>query len=146
MNSRKKIKWKGRRNEIKCRSVIINYKSEWPQKSDNENYTICKMRICVYVNIVVIVQLVSHVLLFVTPWTVAHQASLSFNTSQNLLKLMSTELVMPSNHLILCHFLLLLPSIFPCLRVFSNELSLHIRWPKYWTSTSASVLSVNIQG
>ena len=59
---------------------------------------------------------------------------------------MSTELVMPSNHLILCHFLLLLPSIFPCLRVFSNELSLHIRWPKYWTSTSASVLSVNIQG
>ena len=68
-----------------------------------------------------------------TPWTAAHQASLSFNTSQNLLKLMSTESMMPSNHLILCHSLLLLPSIFPCLRVFSNELPLHIRWPKYWS-------------
>ena len=121
MNSRKKIKWKGRRNEIKCRSVIINYKSEWPQKSDNENYTICKMRICVYVNIVVIVQLVSHVLLFVTPWTVAHQASLSFTISWSLLRLMSIESVMLFNHLIICLPLLLLPSIFPNTRIFSNE-------------------------
>ena len=75
----------------------------------------------------------------VTPGTAAHQASLSFTVSQSLLKLMSIELVMPSNHLILCHPLLLLPSIFPSFRVFpmnqlslSNELALHTRWPKYW--------------
>ena len=68
-----------------------------------------------------------------TPWTVAHQASLSITNSQSLLKLMSSELVMPSNHLILCHPLLLPPSIFPSIRVFSNESVLHIRWPKYWS-------------
>ena len=68
-----------------------------------------------------------------TPWTVAHQASLSITNSQSLLKLMSIELVMPSNHLILCHPLLLPPSIFPSIRVFSNESVLHIRWPKYWS-------------
>ena len=67
-----------------------------------------------------------------TPWIAAHQASLSFITSQNLLKLMSIELVMPSNHLILCHPLLL-PSIFPSIKVFSNESVLCIRWPKYWS-------------
>ena len=67
-----------------------------------------------------------------TLWTAAHQASLSITNSQNLLKLMSIESVMPSNHLILCHPLLLLPSIFPSIRVFSNELALRIRWPKYW--------------
>ena len=66
-----------------------------------------------------------------TPWTAAHQASLSFIISWSLLKLRSVELVMPSNHLILCHPFLLLPSIFPRIRVFSNELALHIRWPKY---------------
>ena len=65
-----------------------------------------------------------------TPWTAACQASLSFTISRSLLKLMSIESVMPSNHLILCHTLLLLPSIFPSIRVFSNESSLHIRWPK----------------
>ena len=69
--------------------------------------------------------------LFATPWTAARQASLSITNSQSLLKLMSVELVMPSNHLILCH-LLLLPSIFPSIRVFSNESALRIRWPKYW--------------
>ena len=69
----------------------------------------------------------------VTPWTTAHQASLSITSSQSLPKLMSIESVMPSNHLILCHPLLLLPSIFPSIRVFSNESSLHIRWPKYWS-------------
>ena len=79
------------------------------------------------------VQLLSHVQLFVTPWTAAHQASLSITNSQNLPKLMSTESVMPSNHLILCRPLLLLPSIFPRIRVFSNESALHIRWPKYWS-------------
>ena len=67
-----------------------------------------------------------------TPWTAAHQASLSITNSQNLLKLMSIESVLPSNHLILCHPLLLLLSIFPSIRVFSNELALRIRWPKYW--------------
>ena len=79
------------------------------------------------------VQLLSRVQLFVTPWTTAHQASLSITNSQSLLKLMSIELVMPSNHLILCHPLLLLPSIFPSIRVFSNESALRIRWPEYWS-------------
>ena len=79
------------------------------------------------------VQLLSRVQLFVTPWTAARQASLSITISRSLLKLMSIESVMPSNHLILCHHLLLLPSIFPSIRVFSNESALHIRWPKYWS-------------
>ena len=79
------------------------------------------------------VQLLSHVRLFATPWTAAHQASLSIINSWSLLKLMSIKLVMPSNHLILCHPLLFLPSIFPSIRVFSNESVLHIRWPKYWS-------------
>ena len=79
------------------------------------------------------VQLLSHVPLFVTPWTAAHQASLSITNSWSLPKLMSTESVMPSNHLILCRPLLLLPSIFPNIRVFSNESALRIRWPKYWS-------------
>ena len=76
--------------------------------------------------------MLSQVQLFVTPWAAAHQASLSFAISWSLFKLMSTELVMPSNHLTLCHPLLL-PSIFPSIRVFSNELALCIRWPKYWS-------------
>ena len=78
------------------------------------------------------VQLFSRVWLFATPWTAARQASLSHTNSQRLLKLMFIESVMPSNHLILCHPLLLLPSIFPSIRVFSNESVLHIRWLKYW--------------
>ena len=79
------------------------------------------------------VQLLSHIRLFATPWTVARQASLSITNSQSLLKLMPIELVMPSNHLILCCPLLLPPSVFPSIRVFSNESFLHIRWPKYWS-------------
>ena len=79
------------------------------------------------------VQSLSHVQLFVTPWTTAYQASLSITNSQSLPKLMSITLVMPSNNLILCHPLLLLPSIFPNIRVFSNESTLCIRWPKYWS-------------
>ena len=79
------------------------------------------------------VQSLSSVWLFVTPWTAAHRASLSITNSQNLLKLMSFEWVMPPNHLILCRPLLLPPSIFPSIRVFSNESVLHIRWPKYWS-------------
>ena len=70
-----------------------------------------------------------------TPWTAAHQASLSITSSQSFLKPMSIKSVMPSNHLILCHSLLLLPSIFPSIRVFSNESVLLIRWPKYWSFT-----------
>ena len=78
------------------------------------------------------VQLLSHVWLFATPWTAACQASLSITNSQSLLKLMSIESVIPSNHLILCHPLLVPPSIFPSIRAFSNESALCIRWPKYW--------------
>ena len=77
--------------------------------------------------------LLNHVLLFATPWTATRQTSLFITTSQSLLKLMSIDLVMPSNHLILCHLLLLLPSIFPSIRVFSNESALCIRWQKYWS-------------
>ena len=79
------------------------------------------------------VQSFSHVWLFATPWTIACQASLSITNSQSPPKPMSIESVMPSSHLILCCHLLLLPSIFPSIRVFSNESALHIRWPKYWS-------------
>ena len=81
----------------------------------------------------IVVRSLSRVQLFVALWTVALQASLSFIISWSLLKLMSIESLMPSNHLILCHPLLLLPSIFPSIRVFSNELALRIRWPQYWS-------------
>ena len=80
-----------------------------------------------------LVKLLSHAHLFVTPWSAAHQASLSITNSRSLLKLISIESVMPSNYLILCHLLLLLPSIFPSIRVFSNESVLRIRGPKYWS-------------
>ena len=79
------------------------------------------------------VQSLSHVRLFATPWTAACQASLSITNSQSLFKLTSIESVRPSNHLILCHPLLLLPSIFPSIRVLSNESAHRIRWPKYWS-------------
>ena len=79
------------------------------------------------------VQLLSHVRLFATPWLVECQASLSITNSRSLLRLMSNESMMPSNHLILCHPLLLLPPIPPSIGVFSNESALHIRWPKYWS-------------
>ena len=86
---------------------------------------------------VFVVQWLSHVRLLVTPWTAALQASLSF-ISQSLLTLMSIKLVMPSNHLILCCPLLLPPSILPRIKVFSNELALRIRWPKYWSFSISS--------
>ena len=79
------------------------------------------------------VQSLSHIRLFATPWTAARQAALSFTNSWSLPKPMSIELVMPSNHLIFCHPLLLLPSIFPNIRVFSNESAIRIRWPKCWS-------------
>ena len=103
-------------------------------------FIIIKNYICLYVCVCVCVrhfqfssvQSLSRVQLFATPWTAACQASLSISNSWSLLKLMSIELVMPSNHLILCHPLLLLPSIFPSISVFSSESVLFIRWPKYW--------------
>ena len=96
--------------------------------------TICNDFGCNYNFLInIVVQLLSCVRLFVTPWTAACQASLSFVISQNLLKLMSIESVMLSKHLILCCPLLLMPSIFPSIRIFfSNESALRIRWPKYW--------------
>ena len=89
-------------------------------------------QICTFAKYICSVQSLSHVRLFATPWTAAHQASLSITNSQSLPKLLSIESVMPSSHLILCHPLLL-PSIFPSIRVFSNESALCIRWPKYWS-------------
>ena len=92
------------------------------------------------------VQSLSRVRLFAIPWTAALQASLSFTVSHSLFRLMFIELMMPSNHLILCHTFLLLPSIFPSIWVFSNESPLFIRWPNIGASASASVLPMNIQG
>ena len=92
-----------------------------------------------------VVELLSRVQLFATPWTAAGQTSLSFTISLSLLELMSFESVMPSNHLILCWPLLLLPSVFPSIRVFSNESVFHIRWPNFGASAAASVLPMNIQ-
>ena len=89
----------------------------------------------------VVIQSLSQVQLFATPWTIEHKASLSFTISQSLLKLMSIVSVMPPNHLIFCHHLLLLPSIFPTIRVFSSEQALHIRWPKYWSISFSISLS-----
>ena len=91
------------------------------------------------------VQLLSHVQLFATPWTTAHQASLSITNSQSSPKPMSIESVMPSNHLILCYPLLFMPLIFPSIRVFLNESVLCIRWPKYWSFSLPSVLPMNNQ-
>ena len=108
-------------------------------------YTITVLLVTIVVTVVI-----QRVQLFATPWTVAHQASMSFPVSWSLLKLMSTESVMPSNHLILFHSCLLLPSIFPSIKVFSNESVLHIRCPKYWSfSFSFSISPSNeysIQG
>ena len=92
------------------------------------------------------VQLLSHVQLFVTPWTAALQASLSITSSQSLPKLMSIESVMPSNHLIFSRPLLLPPSVFPSIRVFSNESALRIRWPKYWSFSFNISLSNEYSG
>ena len=91
------------------------------------------------------VQLLSRIRFFATPWTTAHKASPSITNSQSLLKLISTKLVMLFNHLIFCHPLLLLPSLFPSIMVFYNESALRIRWPKFWSFSSASVLPMHIQ-
>ena len=90
--------------------------------------------ILLYIILIFVVHSLSHIRrLFVTPWTISRQASLSLTNSWRLLKVMSIESVMPSNHLILCHPLILLPLIFPSIRVFPCESALHIRWPKYWS-------------
>ena len=91
------------------------------------------MTVLKYLEVISSVQLLSHIRLFASPWTEACQASPSITNSRSLLKLMSIESVMPSNHLILCHPFLLLPSVFHSIRVFCNESVLHIRWPKYWS-------------
>ena len=93
-----------------------------------------------------VVRSLSHIWLFATPWTAAHQTSLSFTISWNLLKLMSIESMMPFNYLILCHPFLLRPSIFPNIRVFSNELVLLIRWPEYWSFSFSSSPSSEYSG
>ena len=93
-----------------------------------------------------VVQSLRCVRLFETPWTAACQASLSFAISQSLFKLMSIELVMPSNHLIVFNPSFFLPSIFPSIKVFSNELFVCLRWPKYWSFSFSTVLPMNIQG
>ena len=97
-----------------------------------------------FLKIIVVVHSPSHVRLFATPWTAARQASLSFTLSLSLL--MSIELVMPSNHLILCCCLLLLPSLFPSIRVFSSYSALHIRWSKYWSFNFSISLSSEYSG
>ena len=96
--------------------------------------------------LVLVLKLLSCVWLFVTPWTATCQASLSFTISQCLLKLMSIESMMPSNHLILCHPLLLLPSIFPSIRVFSKQFAFCIKWPKYWSFSISNSLSKEYSG
>ena len=103
-------------------------------------------KLIVTVIVVVVVHLLCHVRLFAATWTAAHQASLSFTVSLSLLKLLSIELMMLSNHLILCCPLLLLPSIFLRIRVFSSESALCIRWPKYWSFSFSISPSMNIQG
>ena len=108
----------------------------WRWVIRNEQYSLPLIFICCLETSVSSVQLLSHFQLFATPRTAVCQVSLSITNSQSLLKLMSIESVMPSNHLILCHPLLPLPSIFPSIRVFSNESVLRIRWPNYWRFSS----------
>ena len=114
-----------------------------PQSYTTKAFTQLKNNLCLLPNSV---QLLSHARLFVTPWIAAHQASLSIANSQSLHKLMSIESVMPSSHLILWHPLPLLPPIPPSIRVFSNESTLHMRWPKYWSFSFSIIASKEIPG
>ena len=128
-----------------------NYFRAWQQLTTRICYRIFHIyqkkkedtnEVCIILSVVVVVvQSLSRVWLFAIPWTAACQASLSFTNSRSLLKLMSIESVMPSNHLVLCRPLLLLPSVFPSIRVFSNQV-LHVRWPKY-CNYSLSINSCN---
>ena len=126
-----------------CLHSTKNYKAKWMvKKTVWRNWTSIRTRVRCVKNVDLAqfssVQLLSHVQLFATPWTAAHQASQSITSSRSLPKLMSIELVMPSKHLILYPPLLLLPSVFPGIRVFSDESALLIRWPKYWSIFSIS--------
>ena len=122
-------------NSAMRRQTILPFATTWMDLEGimlSEIHPTEKEKCCTISLTFVVVQLLSHIRPFVTPWTAVHQASLSLTTSWSLPKLMSIESVVPSSHLILCHLLLLLPSVFPSLGVFSNELAVHIRWPKYW--------------
>ena len=112
--------------------LVHSSKNKFGKNIQVENISRYMLRKIVF-NFVVVVQLLSPVWHFATLWTIACQASLFFTVSWSLLKLMSIESVMLSNHLILCHPILLLPSIFPSIRIFSSESALHIGWPKYWS-------------
>ena len=117
-----------------CSHIILWIILNWDYRNPFQKFDIVKLKNLTKLYFIISsVQSLSHVQLFVTPWTAACQASLSITNAWSLLKLMSSKLVMPSNHLILCPPLLLLSSIFPSIRVFSNESVLHIRWPKYWS-------------
>ena len=126
------LAWKNSVDKGASWATVYGVKKSWTQLSTTPHtptYT-NKTRVnC----IVVVVQSLSHGQLFATPWPAACQASLSFTIFPSLLKLMSTESVRPSNHLVLCPPLLLLPSVFPSIRVFSNASALRLRWPKYWS-------------
>ena len=138
-------------NSRHCMNPITYLPSLYYQMSKILNFAFLQwiFCICIFFHTKIIcfgsVQSLSCVWLFTTPWTTARQASLSITNSGSLLKLIPIKSVMPSNHLILCCPLLLLPSIFPSIRVFSNESVLHIRWPKCWASALASVLPVDVQ-
>ena len=120
---------------METNSSILAWRVPWTEESGGLQSiaSVEKTRRCNSAGMHQSVQWLSHIWLFATPWTAAHPASLSITNSQSLLKLMSIEPVMPSGHLMLCHPLLLLPSIFPSIRVFSNESVLRIRWPKHWS-------------
>ena len=127
--------------------VRVNQFSEfWDLWIVEKGFGNCCLSGALSLSSVVVVQSLSRVWIFVTWWTVAFQASLSFTISLHLLKLMSIESVMPSNHFILYHPFLLLPLIFPSTRVLSNELALCIRWPKYWSFSFSTSPSMTIQG
>ena len=126
---------------------ITFYIKDYNENKDRykQSFTTHSFMQCKYIYFLSSVQLLSRFWLFATPWTAALQASLSITNSQSLPKFMSIESVIPSNHVILCCPLLLLPSIFPRISVFSNESALRIRWPKYWSFSSTSVLPMNTQ-
>ena len=137
-----------------CTPISLHHRQQWQNKDDDKYYMSSIERqgllfltwsMTSYTSVSQSVQSLSGVQLFVTPWTAAHQPSLSITNSWSLLKFMFTESVMPSNHLILYSPLLLPPSIFPSIRVFSNVSVLHIRWPEYWSFSFSISPSGNIQ-
>ena len=136
VRERQGMRGKSRRTQRTCRHETGGKPAGNPPKQTQVNDPLI---------VAVVVWSLSRVRLFGTPWTAARQASLSITNSRSLLKLTSIESVMSFNHLILCRPLLLLPSIFPSIRVFSNESALPMRWPKHWSFRSASVLPKNAQ-